>query len=92
VAAQHEGPFLMFFENDPAEVICDGLVRVLGLKDDEEWRKAADATFDVRQKRYQYAPSLLLAFDQSIERHFDGLPEVAERVVTLVKSRSQAEE
>jgi hypothetical protein len=67
-------------------VICDGLVRTLGIKDDEEWRRAAAISFDVKGKQYDYEPSLLVAFDESLGRHFGDLPDVAGHREALVRS------
>jgi hypothetical protein len=92
VSAGHPDRFLMFFQDDTPTEICDGLVRTLGIDDDLEWRDAVGVAFEVKGTRYRYAPSLLLAFDESVTRHFEGLSEIAGRITTLVTSHKQPDE
>jgi hypothetical protein len=86
IAAGHPECCFMFFQDEAADVICDGLVRALGIKDDEEWRRAVAISFDVKGKQYDYEPSLLVAFDASLSRHFGDLPDVAGHLEALVRS------
>ena len=87
ISAGHPECCFMLFPDEAPEVICDGLVRTLGIKDDEEWRRAAAISFDVKGKQYDYEPSLLVAFDESLGRHFGDLPDVAGHLEALVRSR-----
>jgi hypothetical protein len=90
VSAVHPDRFFMFFQDDEPVMICDGLVRTLGISNDKEWRDDVSVAFKVRSKGHQPEPGLRAAFDESIRQHFDGLPEVAGRIVALVNSSSAA--
>jgi hypothetical protein len=82
----HPDRFFLFFQNDETASIADGLIRVLELSEDAEWREALDTAFAVRGKHpYEYAPELFEVFDAAVGRYFGQQPEIAERLSQLVR-------
>jgi hypothetical protein len=82
--------FFMFFEDDTAAVICDGLVRTFAISDDDEWRRTVEANFVLTGKHYSYEPELVAAFETSVQTHLSDLPELADRVTRLVRGADAA--
>jgi hypothetical protein len=76
--------FFMFFQNDELSDIANGLVKTLELSDDPQWRDAMVDAFEVQGTKYDWAPELYKAFDDSVSRYLGDLPDVAKRISELV--------
>jgi hypothetical protein len=76
--------FFMFFQNDDLSDIANGLVKTLELSDDPQWRDAMVDAFEVQGTKYDWAPELYKAFDDSVSRYLGDLPDVAKRISELV--------
>ena len=84
LAKQYPERFLMFYEDDPASEIADGLIECLELEDDQQWRAAVDVAFDVRTVPYEHEPEMYATFQRSVDRWYADLPKVAERMKAIV--------
>jgi hypothetical protein len=86
LASARPDRFLSFFEDVSAPSLCDGLVRVLDIEDDREWRDATDVALDVKGESYEHPPELRDAFRAALARHFDQDDDVARHLAAIVEA------
>lgn len=84
LAEKYPSRFLLFFEGDSPDEVCDGMVRVFGLSNDAQWRASVERVLNVRGGHYEHSSELLEAFYTSARRHLSDVPLVAQRALALV--------
>ena len=84
LARRYPDRFLLFFQDERPEGVCDGFLSLLELPDDEQWRSAVSQVFDTTGTPYEHPVELLEACDQATRRHLSDLPDVARHVSSLV--------
>jgi hypothetical protein len=81
---RHPDRFLTFFQDDTPEKVAGGLIRLLSLRDDPQWRDSVAAAFKIHPNPYVHGPEMYETFESGVESYFRSMPGVASRLKALV--------
>jgi hypothetical protein len=81
---RHPDRFLTLFQDDTPEKVAGGLLRLLSLRDDPQWRDSVGVAFKIHGNPYTHGPEMYDAFESGVESYFRCLPGVASRLKALV--------
>jgi hypothetical protein len=88
----HPSQTYIYFQDDAADGVSEGLGRLLDLPDDDQWRDDVSAAYEVSGTKYSYGERAIDAFHRSLERHFAPRSSMAERLRRMVAAAETAHE
>jgi hypothetical protein len=86
LARENPAQFLMFYEDDPPEMIAGAVQIFLELDDDAQWQRAFASAFTVQGRKPVHGPPMYTIFEQQVARRLADFPEVAARLRAIVGS------